>query len=558
MTPPAIRFAAACLVASATSLAPAQPAAPPAPSDSLLPALEQAAPTLPAGGLVLAEIDHQHVTFAAAGSLAPHPTVAPAKIIFEIGSITKVFTALLLAEAVNEHRAALTDSIAKFLPADLKLVPATAAITLEQLATHTSGLPSLPTNFQPADPLDPYADYTVEKLYDFLRAWQPDQPAPQPADYSNVGFGLLGHLLERIYAQPYATLIRERIAAPLGLTDTDIALDPEQTARFALPHSGSEAVKPWQLDALAGAGAVRSTASDLAKFAQALLTPSDTPLYAAWKLIREPRAPFGTRGSRIGLAIMIATRNGQTVYNHSGGTGGFRSYLELVPATSRATVLWLNNDTLEPGLLVAQVRRPPAPAPAPIASSVPPPVLTPAELAAFTGVYAIDTRARFTAVLGPHHQLELRLTGQPFILMHPIAPDRFAATVVAAEFEFTRDHAGHLDGVVLHQNGHTVSARRTDEPAPHVIFLSPDKLGEYLGHYQLTQTAVFDVTTRAGHLFVKLTGQPAFPVFCTAPDEFVYDVVPAALTFERDANGSVTAVVLHQNGADHRAPRVKD
>lgn len=552
-----LRLAAVALTCVAV-LAHAQPPASNDPPAPLLPTIEKAAQGLPAGGFVLAEVDHQHVTFAAAGNPAPHADVAPGKVVFEIGSITKVFTALLLAEAVNEHRAALTDPIAKFLPSDLKLAPATAAITLEQLATHTSGLPSLPTNFQPADPLDPYADYSLEKLYDFLRTWQPEHPAPQPADYSNLGFGLLGHLLERIYAQPYAKLIHDRITSPLGLSDTVIALDPGQTARFALPYSGSEAVKPWRLDALAGAGALRSTAADLAKFAQALLTPADTPLYAAWKLIREPRVPFGTRGSHLGLAIMIATRNGETVYNHSGGTGGFRSYLELVPATGRATVLWLNNDTLEPALLVAQVRRPPAPAPTPVASSTPPPTLTTAELATFTGVYVIDNRARFTAVLGPEQQLELRLTGQPFIPVHAIAPDRFAASVVAAQFEFTRDHAGHIDGVVLHQNGHTVPARRTDEPTPHVIFLSPDKLGEYLGHYQLTSAAVFDVTTRAGHLFVKLTGQPAFPVFCTAPDEFVYDVVPAALTFERDANGSVTAVVLHQNGRDQRAPRVKD
>ncbi|MGH7959643.1 MAG: DUF3471 domain-containing protein, partial [Opitutaceae bacterium] len=78
---------------------------------------------------------------------------------------------------------------------------------------------------------------------------------------------------------------------------------------------------------------------------------------------------------------------------------------------------------------------------------------------------------------------------------------------------------------------------------------------EYVGTYTLAPMAVFDISTRAGHLMAKLTGQQNFPVHCDRKDHFVYDVVEAALTFERDDKGAVTALILHQNGVDQRVPR---
>jgi CubicO group peptidase (beta-lactamase class C family) len=231
-------------------------------ADNAPPALaevvRQTAAKLPAGGVVAAEIDHGSVRFFSAGNFAPREGVPPEKVLFEIGSINKVFTCLLLAETVNEGKARLDDPIAKYLPADFKFEPAAAVITLEQLATHTSGLPRLPANFKRTDPLDPYADYTTADLYAFLAAYRPARPAPQPADYSNLGMGLLGHLLERIHGRSYAELAAERITGPLGMKDTVIELDADQQTRFALPHSGSTTVKPWRNPGLAGAGGCRS------------------------------------------------------------------------------------------------------------------------------------------------------------------------------------------------------------------------------------------------------------------------------------------------------------
>jgi len=528
-----------------------------APADPLLPAVRKAATTLPAGGFVLAEIADDRVTHATAGQPAPRAGLAPEHVLFEIGSITKVVTALLLAETVLEGKATLDDPISRHLPRDLALAPGTAALTLGQLATHTSGLPRLPTNFRPANPADPYADYDVAKLYAFLRGYQAEKPAPQPAAYSNLGFGLLGHLLERIHGRSYAELLAQRITGPLGLRDTAITLDDEQRTRFATPHSGSSAVPPWQLGSLTGAGGIRSTAADLARFAQALLATERNPLTDAWALIREPRAPFGPGPARIGLAILVVDRGGDTVYHHSGGTGGFRTYLELVPGRRRATVLLLNNDDPEPAALVASVRRSPAANPPANQAERKESPIEASALAAFPGVYAIGTGGRFTVVLDEAGRLRARLTGQGFLPLYHAGQDRFFARAVAAEFQFHRDRAGAVDALTLHQNGREVPARRlADATQPSLRFPSAAELRAYVGRFQLAPNVLFEITLRGETLFAKLTGQATLPVFGDAPDHFVYEVVPAALTFHRDATGHVTALTLHQNGRDQRAPRL--
>ena len=524
------------------------------PPPTLADVVQKAAAKLPAGGIVAAEIDHGSVRFVSAGDFAPRAGVPPEKVIFEIGSMTKVFTGLLLAATVNEGKARLDDPIAKYLPADLKLAPAVAAITLEQLATHTSGLPRLPDNMKPADPLDPYAEYGPADMYAFLTAYAPSKPVPQPADYSNLGLGLLGHILERIHGKSYAELVTERITGPLGMKDTVIELDPDQQARFAVPHSGSTTVKPWRVPGLPGAGALRSTATDLARFVSALLTPGDSPLQAAWVLARQPRTDMG--GEKIGLAIMVGKRNGALTYSHGGGTGGYRSYIEFSQEKQHGWIVLINNDAREAETVVVAVDNP---ATAADRTEVP---LPPEKAAEFVGIYALDAHARFTVLPGDAGHLKIRLTGQGFLPVFFADHDRFFLRVVRAEVQFNRDSAGHVTSLTLFQNGREMLAKRTDEPLPTVLPTTDAELQAYVGTYDLEADPAippgtqFVLAVRRDMLFAKLGTQPAFPVFKDRADHFVYDVVEAALTFERDADGKVTALVLHQNGRDLRATRV--
>jgi serine-type D-Ala-D-Ala carboxypeptidase/endopeptidase len=533
------------------------PAAPDLPLPTLTDVVAKAAARLPAGGIVAAEIDHGRVRYCSAGNFAPRAGVPPEQVIFEIGSMTKMFTGLLLAETVNEGKARLDDPIGKYLPADLNLAPEVAAITLEQLATHTSGLPRLPDNLKPADPLDPYADYDVAAMDAFLSSYHPAKPAPQPADYSNFGMGLLGYLLTRIHGQSYAELVAERITGPLGMKDTVITLDPEQQARFAVPHAGAAAVKPWRIPGLAGAGALRSTAADLVRLAQALMAPGDSPLQQAWALARQPRADMG--GGKIGLAIMIDKRNGILTYWHSGGTGGFRSTLDLAPETGQAHVVLINSDAREAETIVAAVTQPPLDK-ASLAERPETP-LPPEAAAVYTGVYDLGARSRFTVTPESPGHLQVRLTGQPFLPVFFAGNDRFFARAVAAEIQFNRGAGGRIVSLTLLQNGRELTAKRSDEAPPAYLPTTDAELQDYVGKYDLPSGAglpagaQFVITERRNLLFAKLATQPALPVFQDRADHFVYDVVEAALTFERGADGKVTALVLHQNGRDLRAIR---
>lgn len=409
-------------------------AATPAPAaPTLAPTLAKAAAELPAGGFVYAEIEGTTVRYGTAGRAAGPDGVAPERVLFEIGSITKVFTGLLLAQATLDGKVALDDPIAKHLPADLPLDPSVAAITLQQLSSHTSGLPRLPDNLAPAQAADPYADYAVERLYAFLRGHRLAKPAPQPADYSNLAVGLLGHLLARAYGMSYEELVRAKIAGPLGLADTAIALDAGQQARFAVPHSGTMTVSPWALASLEGAGALRSTVADVARFVQAL-GDETSPIAAAWRLAREPRAALGG-GGQLGLGVMMHEEAGHRLYHHGGGTGGFRSHFDFTPATKRGTVVLLNNDSVDPGALAARARQNAAAPAAPSGDGPAEIPLAADEARAFAGVYEIDARGRFTVVLDAEGRLRIRLTGQAFLPVGFLGNDRFVAKGVAAQFQ---------------------------------------------------------------------------------------------------------------------------
>ena len=202
--------------------------------------------------------------------------------VFEIGSITKAFTGILLAEAMRRGEVQLEDPVNKFLPEEVR-IPARGkkTLTLRHLVTHTSGLPRLPDNID-RDVFftdNPYRTYTVEQLYEFLPRAQV-APGRQHA-YSNLGVGLLGHILALAAGSDYESLVRGRILEPLGMTDTSILLSEDQRRRLAQPHDGGRQVSNWDIPTLSGAGALRSTAADMLKFLQANAAPDSSPLREA-------------------------------------------------------------------------------------------------------------------------------------------------------------------------------------------------------------------------------------------------------------------------------------
>jgi serine-type D-Ala-D-Ala carboxypeptidase/endopeptidase len=295
-------------------------------------------------GIVIGVLDAAGARFFAAGTSGRDGLALDEHTAFEIGSITKVFTGIALASLAGSGEVGLDDPVARHLPAGVR-VPGTdeRPITLRHLATHTSGLPRLPSNLLPFDAADPYAGYTPERLYAFLADHTLRRPPGAAAEYSNVGAGLLGHALAHRTGGDYESLVTERVLGPLGLGDTWIRMTPEREARTAVGHRLDGAPVPyWTLNALEGAGALRSTARDLLLFAAANVDPRSSPISDALLLAQRVHAEGTAAGQRHGLGWGLLDVRGEGFLVHNGGTGGFRSLLALHPGSGRAVVILTN------------------------------------------------------------------------------------------------------------------------------------------------------------------------------------------------------------------------
>lgn len=266
--------------------------------------------------------------------------------IFQIGSITKVFTALALADAVTSGELFLDTPLGALLPTSSH--PNASAITLGQLASHTSGLPRLPVGLRRqarATPANPYINFSTTDLETALAVARP-RPAPgKRLRYSNFGAALLGEALSPHDGIPFEQVIYNRITAPMGLPETHIQRRPEFGDRYIQAHSsGRRPVPDWDLGPMSGAGALRSTAHDLLEFAHQNLVPGESTKPKALVIAQQPRAK-ANRWVQLGLGWHLSPLRAtpHTVLWHNGVTAGSTSYLGLLPELEAAIVVLSNS-----------------------------------------------------------------------------------------------------------------------------------------------------------------------------------------------------------------------
>ncbi len=386
--------------------------------------------------------------------------------VFEIGSVTKVFTALLLADAVERRQVSLDDAVAGLVPG-WKVPEKGRPITLRDLAMHVSGLPRLPSNMAPKDPNNPYADYTVEQLQTFLATYELPRGVGERYEYSNLGGGLLGHVLARRARTCYEDLIESTVTRPLGMPSTHITLSAEMRSRLATGNGPTlEPATNWDLPTLAGAGALRSTVNDLLTFVSAALGHTATPLAGAFARMTATRRPTGAPNLDIALGWHVFTANGRDVYWHNGGTAGYRSFIGFDPA-ARVGVVVLSNSGSPVGVddIGRHLLDPSAPLLDKNSPLLRPPVtrtavsLDPGALDRFAGQYQLAPQV-VIAVTRRDARLFVQLTGQPEFEVFAEAPTRFFLKVVDAQITFEVGTQGRADALVLHQNGRDQRAPR--------------------------------------------------------------------------------------------------
>lgn len=342
--------------------------------------------------------------------------------VFEIGSISKTFTALLLADLVQKGKMKLDDPVDRYLPDSIRLpFVGDRKITLADLSSHTSGLPRMPDNFTPKDSTNPYTDYSVKDMYTFLDGIR-SRKLTHKYQYSNLGVGLLGVAETRFTGQSYEALIQQIICKPLAMEQTSTL----NTSKFLTTgHVATYPVNHWDLDAMAGAGAIRSSAEDLMRYLKAQMGVTSTGLLPAMKLTQKPLYIVNDK-TKVGLGWHFAFANGDTIVAHSGGTGGYRTFAAFNIKAKKAIVI-LNNSSYSPeeaGMYFfdQKTRIPP----------VKSPVNIPLEaLQEKAGTYKITSKHDFIKPgtvfsLSVHkNQLQILLSGSPKVDLFPESTNTF-------------------------------------------------------------------------------------------------------------------------------------
>jgi CubicO group peptidase (beta-lactamase class C family) len=406
-------------------------------------------------GMVVGIVDDQGTRFICYGkpSLDSDQTVN-ANTVFEIGSVTKVFTAILLAGMVERGEVMLDDPISKHLPGSVKTpTRAGKVITLLDLATHTSGLPRMPTNFAPKDPRNPYANYTIENMYSFLSGYVLTRDIGSEWEYSNYGFGLLGQILAQRAGTNYEAFVHTRILEPLKMASTAITLTPGMQERLAKGHDLWLKPTPnWDMSVFAPAGGLRSTATDLVRFVAANLGLVESPLLSSMRMSHKPRHSAGHPNLRIGLGWRISNKYGTEITWHGGGTYGYTSFIGIDEQKRKGVVVLSNsgNDVIDIGAHLLCDK-------SPVAKLEPRKEHKAIKMDAnnfdvYVGEYELGPDA-ILKVSRDNERFFIELANKGREEIFPESKTDFFSALVDAQITFVKDSKGNVTGLVLHQDG---------------------------------------------------------------------------------------------------------
>jgi CubicO group peptidase (beta-lactamase class C family) len=490
------------------------------------------------------------------GSAGPNTRPLGPRSVFEIGSINKTFTGALLADMVARGKVALSDPVSKYLPASVR-VPSRGGrqITLLDLATHHSGLPRLPDNHSPADPANPYSDYTVAKLYAFLSSHELQREPGAKGEYSNLGMGLLGHALARAAGVSYQELVRERILKPIGMRTTGWAVEGALAEWTTKGHNDAGQVVPFWFgtEAIYGAGGLRSNLEDMLAYLKANVGPADTGLERAMRDAHQVRQQLDGNSS-IGLGWQVADYQGRKIVTHGGGTGGYRTQIAFDPEKRVGFVMLTNSGRFKDDIGMDFLRRGPPLAirEAPVSREI---------LKSYVGEYQVAPGSSMVVKLEDDGTLTVRAPNNVRFRMYAESDAKFFLKRTPWRFTFTRDASGAVAGFIVNMNGTDRTARKVSSAEPHPgpggqgevrdLPLTAADIALYEGTYRLqagARTIELRVFGEDGQLKAQPTGQSVTRLRSQGDHAFTAEVgngIRLVFTLE---NGRAEGVTLHQNG----------
>lgn len=376
--------------------------------------------------------------------------------VFEVGSVSKVFTGVLLADMVRRGEVTLGDPVSKHAPPGARLPTFNGKeITLGDLVTHRSSLPRLPPGFIPADLANPYAKFDSADLYRALAVTELDREIGSRQEYSNFGMMFLSDLLGRRAGKRYDELLEERILKPLTMTSTSAGRSTEIAKRLAQGHDAAyRPVPPWDFDpALAGVGGVRSSLVDMMRFVEAAAGRRPQGLRETFAtsflpLVNEPQ------GTSTLFAWGMRKRNVGRLMFHNGQTAGMRATIVVNPDNGTGAVVLTdspaNLDDLAFHLVDTSF---------PLRQRREAIALPESKLEEYVGTYQLAPTFELR-VFREGERLLVQATGQDAVPVFAESPDRFFLRIVDAQLTFRRDASGKVDQVTLHQGGRDIPGPR--------------------------------------------------------------------------------------------------
>ena len=472
---------------------------------------------------------------------------------FEIGSITKTMTAALLAEIIARGEIAIDTPLAKLLPAGTEIPSFNEThITVGNIVTHTSGLPSFPWPI--TDLSNPYARLTEADLLDTLAYTRLKWAPGSKREYSNFALMVLSYALAKSSGRDFETLLRERLLSPLGMDGTFIVTRPS-AVRIAAGHlSNSKPTGPWDVRVdLAGAGGVRATLPDMVLYLEGQLgmcASSVTPVLAQ---TQEKIAGLGSQATSM-VWETLSTENGRKFVMHPGGTGGFSSFLAFDRAAKCGLVLLSDTALTDVGglrRLAMHLLDPSLPAGTPRTKATAEPMLIDALAGRYRLPMGLDMELRRRG-----DKLTIQTDGEPELEMEYDSAGEF----YPLEFDAILQPRPKVDGTFTftwYQLGGIHPAGRIGATAPKAIHPAPSEaqIKELDGNYAFSRTLALRVCASGPKIFVRGTGQAPVEATRFGEDTFVTEPLGAEITFERDSGGKVIALILNQRGQILRGER---
>lgn len=475
---------------------------------------------------------------------------------FEIGSISKTFTAALLAERIAAGKMRLDDPLSLYLPEGSK-VPAFDGqpIRLRHLVAHTSGLPPLPSRMIIRTARNPYAMVTEKQLLESLAEVKLTQAPGTAWEYSNFAVMVLSHVLAQQYGKDLETVARERLFAPLGMNASFVHKAPAGVRMAAgyLPYLGKNGgpASPWDFPVnLAGMGGFRATLPDMVRYVEANLGLVATPAAAAaTAALTSTHAEIAHVGEvHMGMAWMLSPLFEHRVHVHEGSTGGFSSFMAFDKERKRGVVILADTALNSLGGvgdlgLHLMDERYPLGKPRTLTQA------SPAMLDALAGRYRMENGMEVD-LRRKGDVLEMQVQGQKaFPMGHDSSGDFFPLAVDAVLRP--QPQAGGYSFLWM-QGGGALAAKPLDAVRRVQAPLTTTALAEYAGNYPLRPDLTLRVFVLGNRLWGQATGQGAFPLDRVIPDVFFSAQPDLEIRFERKQS-KVVAMVLRQGGSDTRA-----